>query len=322
MHFADALTKRAQYTSPLSVGIDPVMSCFPEGIPQTIDGARTFCRGIIDAVAGIAACVKLQLACYELFRGEGMHLFWEIAAYAKERGLIVIADGKRNDIASTAELYAEAYLGKGSPIDALTVNPYLGADSIQPFIERCVQHNKGIFVLVKTSNPGSVDLQDLPVGDVPLHEHLAELVQSWGMSHRGEKSHLSCIGAVVGATYPEELRSLRSLMPNVPFLIPGYGAQDGTLEGIRHGFLLGGTGAIVHATRSVVYTSHGEDWREKIALAAQHIADSFKIISPSTASPPLPAVVHPTMCSVLSHRSSEEPPPLPHHRAHRGEDGE
>src|SRR3989344_5901502 len=144
-----------------------------------------------------------------------MQLFWEIAAYAKERGLIVIADVKRNDIGSTAELYAEAYLGKGSPIDALTVNPYLGEDSIQPFIEHCVRNDNGIFVLVKTSNPGSGDLQDLPTGDVMLHEHLAELVQRWGMSHCGEQSPLSCIGAVVGATYPEELKYLRSLMPNI-----------------------------------------------------------------------------------------------------------
>lgn len=275
MHFGDALTQRIRNISPLSVGIDPVMECLPEEIPKTIDGARTFCRGIIDAVANIAACVKLQLACYELLRGEGMQLFWEIVAYAKEQGLIVIADGKRNDIGSTAELYADAYLGKGSPIDALTVNPYLGTDSIQPFIERCVQNDKGIFVLVKTSNPGSGDLQDLPVGDKTLHEHLAETVQRWGISHLGEKSHLSCIGAVVGATHPEELRSLRSLIPNVPFLIPGLGTQGGTMEDIRHGFLSDGTGAIVHATRSVIYASRGDDWREKAQMEAEQIARHF-----------------------------------------------
>lgn len=272
MHFGDALTERIRKTSPLSVGIDPQIDHLPEGLSKDVAGVREFARGIIDAVADIAACVKLQLACYELLRGEGMPLFWEIAAYAKERGLIVIADGKRNDIGSTAALYADAYLGKGSPIDALTVNPYLGADSIEPFIERCVQNEKGIFILVKTSNPGSSDLQDLPIGDETLHEHLAELVQSWGMSHCGEKSHLSCIGAVIGATYPEELRYLRSLTPSVPFLIPGFGTQGGTADDVRHGFLANGTGAVVHATRSVMYVSHGKDWQERAQESANRIA--------------------------------------------------
>lgn len=272
MHFADALTERIRKTSPLSVGIDPQIDHLPDGLSKDVAGVREFARGIIDAVADIAACVKLQLACYELLRSDGIRLFWELAAYAKERGLIVIADGKRNDIRSTAKLYAEAYLGKESPIDALTVNPYLGADSIQPFIEHCVQNDKGIFVLVKTSNPGSSDLQDLPVGGVKLHEHLAEIIQHLGMSHLREKSHLSFVGAVVGATYPEELRYLRSLMPNIPFLIPGFGAQGGTADDVRHGFLANGTGAVVHATRSVMYASHGKDWQERAQESANRIA--------------------------------------------------
>lgn len=275
MHFADALTTRIRRTSPLSVGIDPVMECLPEGIPKTIDGTRTFCRGILDAVADIAACAKLQLACYELLRGEGMQLFWEIAAYAKERGLIVIADGKRNDIGLTAKLYADAYLGKGSPIDALTVNPYLGADSIRPFIDHCVQNDKGIFVLVKTSNPSSGEIQDLPVGKAMLHEHIGQLVQQWGLQHLGPRSRLSCIGAVVGATYPEKLRYLRSLMPNVPLLIPGYGTQGGTMEDVQHGFLANGSGAIIHATRNITYPSGRGDWRERTRIEAEKIARYF-----------------------------------------------
>lgn len=279
MHFADSLALRIQRTSPLSIGIDPVIASLPEGIPRTIEGARTFCHGIIDAVADIAACVKLQLACYELLRGEGMQLCWELASYAKGKGLVVIADGKRNDIGSTAELYAETYLGRGSPVDALTVNPYLGADSVRPFIEHCVRNEKGMFVLVKTSNPGSSDLQDLPVGDATLHEHLAELVQSWGMPHCGEQSRLSCIGAVIGALYPEELRYLRSLMPSIPFLIPGFGAQGGTADDVRYGFFANGTGAVVHATRSVIYASHGKDWQEKIGLRARQIADALPKVS-------------------------------------------
>ncbi|MBI2117392.1 hypothetical protein HYT95_00685, partial [Candidatus Peregrinibacteria bacterium] len=130
-------------------------------------------------------------------------------------------------------------------------------------------------VLVKTSNPGSGDLQDLPIGDEVLHEHLAEIVQRWGISHLGEKSHLSCIGAVVGATYPEELKYLRSLMPNVPLLIPGFGAQGGTIEDVRHGFLPNGTGAIIHATRSVIYVSNEQDWQEKARTEAEKIARYF-----------------------------------------------
>lgn len=283
MHFADSLTARARKTSPLSVGVDPVMERLPEGIPKTIAGASIFCRGVIDAVADIAACVKLQLACYEALRGEGMQLFWEIASYAKERGLIVIADGKRGDIPDTAALYATAYLGKDSPIDALTVNPYLGEDSIRPFIELCARNDKGIFILVKTSNPGSGDLQDIPVGSALLHERLAALVQRWGSQHLGPLSKLSCIGAVVGATHPEELRSLRSLMPSIPFLIPGIGAQGGTAADVRHGFLPDGTGAIVHATRSVIYASGEEDWKERARWAAEKVVLKLRGISPLTA---------------------------------------
>lgn len=275
MHFADSLTARARKTSPLSVGIDPVMERLPEGIPKTIAGARAFCRGIIDAVAGTAACAKLQLACYEALRGEGMQLFWETAAYAKEQGLIVIADGKRGDIPDTAALYAAAYLGKDSPIDALTVNPYLGEESIQPFIEHCIHNDKGIFVLIKTSNPGSGDIQDLPVGNTLLHTHLAKHVQRWGNKYLGPLSKLSCIGAVVGATHPEELRSLRRLMPNISFLIPGFGAQGGTREDTLHGFLGCGSGATVHATRSIAYASKGTDWRESTRLAAEELAHYF-----------------------------------------------
>lgn len=275
MHFADSLTARARKTSPLSVGVDPVMERLPEGIPKTIAGASIFCRGVIDAVADRAACAKLQLACYEALREEGMRLFWETAAYAKEQGLIVIADGKRGDIPDTAALYAAAYLGKDSPIDALTVNPYLGEDSIRPFIECCARNDKGVFILVKTSNPSSRDLQDLPVGSAPLCEHLAALVQSWGVHHYGEQSRLSCIGAVVGATYPEELSTLRRLMPGIPFLIPGIGAQGGTAADVRNGFRPDGTGAIVHATRSVIYASAGKDWREKAREAAEKVARYF-----------------------------------------------
>ncbi|OGJ64112.1 orotidine 5'-phosphate decarboxylase [Candidatus Peribacteria bacterium RIFCSPHIGHO2_02_FULL_53_20] len=274
MHFADALTARTKATSPVCVGLDPVIDKLPEGIEKTPAGVATFCRGIIDATAEFACCIKPQLAYFEVLGWEGMKVFWEISAYAKQKNLLVIADGKRNDIGSTCEAYAEAYLGKDKPIDALTVSPYLGSDGIIPFIEQAVANNKGIFVLVKTSNTSSGELQDLPVGDEVVHEHLAQLVEGWGAQHLG-KTNLSCVGAVVGATYPEEMKYLRTLMPHIPFLIPGYGAQGGTAEEVKHGFIPDGTGAIVNASRSIIYASKGKDWQEAAKMATAKMAEEL-----------------------------------------------
>ena len=274
MHFADALTARTKATSPVCVGLDPVIDKLPEGIEKTPAGVATLCRGIIDATAEFACCIKPQLAYFEVLGWEGMKVFWEISAYAKQKNLLVIADGKRNDIGSTCEAYAEAYLGKDKPIDALTVSPYLGSDGIIPFIEQAVANNKGIFVLVKTSNTSSGELQDLPVGDEVVHEHLAQLVEGWGAQHLG-KTNLSCVGAVVGATYPEEMKYLRTLMPHIPFLIPGYGAQGGTAEEVKHGFIPDGTGAIVNASRSIIYASKGKDWQEAAKMATAKMAEEL-----------------------------------------------
>jgi orotidine-5'-phosphate decarboxylase len=270
MNFADNLTERTQNTSPVCVGLDPNPDKLPEGISQDAEGVRTFCRGIIDAVKDIAVCVKPQMAYFELLGWEGMKVFWETCAYAKDQGLLVIADGKRNDIGSTCEAYADAYLNELSPIDALTVSPYLGSDGIKPFIERCTKNNKGIFVLTKTSNPSSGELQDLPIGDEVVHEHMAQLVESWGMHHIGS-SGLSCIGAVVGATYPEELKYLRTLMPHIPLLIPGYGAQGGEARDIKYGFV-GNKGAVVNSSRGIIFASKGSDWKEAAGKAAADMA--------------------------------------------------
>ena len=235
-----------------------------------------FCKGITDSVKGIASCVKPQLAFYELLGWEGMKVFWEVCAYAKEQGFIVIVDGKRNDIGSTCEAYADAYLNELSPIDALTVSPYLGSDGIQPFIERCSANDKGIYILVKTSNPSAGELQDLTVGDEMVHEHLAQLVQNWAMPELGPETNLSCVGAVVGATYPEEMKYLRSLMPNCPFLIPGYGAQGGSAKDAKNGFLSDGIGAVVNASRSIINASQGSDWQDTARTAAQQMSDDIQ----------------------------------------------
>ena len=276
MHFADALTARIRHTSPVCVGLDPALSKFPEGISRDAAGAKVFLEGIIDVIAGTAAAVKPQLAYFEVLGWEGMKLFWELCAYAKKKDLLVIADGKRNDIGATCEAYAEAYLHAGSPIDALTVSPYLGSDGVMPFIDLAAKNDKGLFVLVKTSNESSGELQDLPVGDETVHEHMAQLVESWGMHHIGPQTNLSLVGAVVGATYPEETKYLRTLMPHIPFLVPGYGAQGGTVDDCKHAFLADGTGAIVNASRSIIFASNKTDWKEAAAKAAEKMAGELK----------------------------------------------
>ena len=274
-HFADRLTHACQSRSPICVGIDPVIDKLPAGIPKTLDGMRDFCLGIVDAVQDIAAAVKPNLAFFERYGWEGMRVCEEVATAATKRGLLVIADGKRGDIGSTCEAYAEAYLGASTPFDALTVHPYHGADGIEPFAALAEKNGKGIFILVKTSNESAGDIQDLPVGDESLAEHLAQLVESWAM-HRLGRSNISCIGAVVGATYPEDMKYLRTLMPHVPFLIPGYGAQGGTADDVRWGFLPDGTGAIVTASRSILYASTGTDWATAAAQAASDMATTLR----------------------------------------------
>ncbi len=276
MHFADALTERIKKTSPVCVGLDPQLNKLPEGISRDPEGVMQFCKGIIDAVKDTASCVKPQLAYFEVLHWEGFKIFWKVCAYAKDQGLMVIADGKRNDIGSTCEAYADAYLFEGSPVDALTVSPYLGSDGVQPFMERCTKNDKGIYILVKTSNASSGELQDLPVGDEVVHEHLAQLVESWGAQHIGPTTNLSFVGAVVGATYPEEMKYLRTLMPHIPFLIPGYGTQGGTAKDVAHGFQKDGTGAIVNASRSIIYASDKNDWEEAAKKAAMAMRDELK----------------------------------------------
>jgi orotidine-5'-phosphate decarboxylase len=276
MHFADTLTQRVKKTSPVCVGLDPDLSLLPDGISKDHAGVLQFNKGIIDSVKDIASCVKPQLAFYEVLGWEGIKVFWETCSYAKENGLLVIADGKRGDVESTAQAYARAYLYNGSPVDALTVHPYLGSDTLKPFLEHCHVNEKGIFILVKTSNPGSGEIQDLAIGDETVHEYLAQIIEGIGADHLAPESHLSCVGAVVGALYPEELKYLRTLMPHCPFLIPGYGAQGGREDDVRHGFIPDGTGAIVNSSRGIIYAGNGPDWKETVQKAAHDMACGLK----------------------------------------------
>ncbi len=276
MHYADRLQQRIDETSPVCVGLDPVISKLPDGVSKDLAGAKEFCLGIIDAVKNTASCIKPQMAYFEVLGWEGMKLLYEVCEEAKKHDLIVILDGKRNDIGSTCEAYAEAYLGKGKPFDALTISPYLGSDGVVPFIELGMKNNRGLYVLVKTSNDSSGEIQDLPVGDESVHEHLAQLVEGWAAQKLGVESNLSCVGAVVGATYPEETKYLRTLMPHCPFLIPGYGAQGGTAADAALGFLHDGSGAVVNASRSILYASAEKDWKEAAQKATKAMAADLK----------------------------------------------
>jgi len=210
---------------------------------------------VIDAIADLVPAVKPQLAFFEQYGVAGMQAFENTVLKAKQRGLLVIADGKRNDISSTAEAYANAYLGAdGFDCDALTVTPYLGRDSLAPFVEACEKHGKGLFVVLKTSNPGSKDFEDQPLEATgrPLYEKIAGVLNELGDGLVGDSGY-SSIGAVIGATFPEEGSRLRSIMPKALILVPGYGAQGGSAKAAAECFHEDGLGAIVNSSRGITY---------------------------------------------------------------------
>ncbi len=257
--------------SVLCVGLDPHFELIPEFLRTKHDpdeAIEIFLTEIIDAIAPHAAIVKPNTAFFEVWGTEGWLVLERISAHAKEKGLIVIADAKRGDIGSTAAAYAEAFLGEEKPYDALTISPYLGQDGILPFVEVAAQTGKGLFVLVRTSNPSATEFQDLPVGDSLLHEEVARSVARIGESTIGA-SGFSAVGAVVGATEPEEIHLLRSEMPTQLFLIPGYGAQGGSAEDVASGFYESGQGAIVNSSRGILFAGDGKDYAERAASAAE-----------------------------------------------------
>ena len=273
------ISKVKETNNPTVMGLDPRYDMIPESIrakySQDIEGAcrsiLEFNKGLIDSVYDIVPAVKPQIAFYEMFGIEGIKVFNETCKYAKQKGMIVIADVKRGDIGSTAAGYSNAYLGK-TPIeqekvsiydvDFVTVNPYLGIDGVKPFIDDCKEYGKGIFILVKTSNKSSGELQDLKLENgTTIYEKVAELVSSWGKDLVGEYGY-SSVGAVVGATYPIQIKELREIMPKTYFLIPGYGAQGGKAEDIALGFK-DGIGGIVNASRSLMAAYKSDRWKDK-----------------------------------------------------------
>jgi orotidine-5'-phosphate decarboxylase len=284
-HFADRLTAAVRAKgNPVLVGLDPRLESLPRGlvVGEGYEAAAasfvSFCRGVIDVVAPLVPAVKPQAAFFEQLGPPGMQALKEVIDYAAARGLLVVLDGKRNDIGSTAQGYAEAYLGPraGSAwgCDALTVSPYLGDDSLTPFVDVATARGAGIFVLVKTSNPGGKRFQDIVADGRPLYRHVADYVESLATRSAGASGY-GLVGAVVGATYPEQLAELRQAMPHTWLLIPGFGAQGGTAKDCAAAFDPRGLGAIINNSRGLIfaharkeYAHLGETrWQEAVEAA-------------------------------------------------------
>jgi orotidine-5'-phosphate decarboxylase len=276
--------------SQLIVGLDPRLDLLPVELRGDAHVARSaaagaisrFCCGIVDAVAPHAVGVKPQLAFFEALGADGLRAFEEVCGYARSAGLIVLADAKRGDIGSTARAYAAAYLEGERPVaDAITVNPYLGRDSVEPFIGACRRHGAGIFCLVKTSNEGGGDVQDVRLSDGGvLWQHVARLVAEWGEDLVGEHG-LSSVGAVVGATHPRAVGEARRLLPRSILLLPGVGAQGASPGDVARAFTSGPASALVAASRSVTYgfRDTDEDWRTSAAREAARLKSEIWSVS-------------------------------------------
>ena len=265
------IAKIQKTQAPIVVGLDPMLNYIPEHIQkkayaefgETLEGAAEaiwqFNKEIVDKTYDLIPAVKPQIAMYEQFGIEGLKAYQKTVDYCRSRDLVVIGDIKRGDIGSTSAAYAVGHLGKvqvgskcytGFNEDFATVNPYLGSDGVKPFIEVCKEENKGLFILVKTSNPSSGEFQDRLIDGRPLYELVGEKVAEWGEEHMGED--YSYIGAVVGATYPEMGKVLRKIMPKTFILVPGYGAQGGKGKDLVHFFNEDGLGAIVNSSRGII----------------------------------------------------------------------
>lgn len=279
----DKLIKRIdELNNPTVVGLDPRLDFIPKQIKDKyyatfgknpVAAAKAiyeFNIKIIDKIHDIVPAVKPQIAMYEQFGAEGIKTYVNTIRYARDKGLIVIGDIKRSDIASTAKAYSQGHIGEVAiedtkhtiyKADFITLNPYLGIDSIEPYLEDCAEFDKGLFVLVKTSNPNSGQIQDLDVDGEKLYEKVGKLVEDWGSQYRGEYGY-SDVGAVVGATHPEQGKRLREILPHTFFLVPGYGAQGATAKDLRGCFDKEGRGAIVNSSRGIIAAYTKEKYKE------------------------------------------------------------
>jgi len=260
MNFSETLEAAVKNKNSIfMIGLDPDPAKFPEGVSKDAKGALEFCVEILKATHDLVCGVKIQMAYFEQFGAEGIKAVEHLLKLSKELKLITLVDGKRNDIGPTAEAYAKAYFGKGSPLecDAVTLNPLLGTDSILPFLRYCEDDGKGIFVLVRTSNPSAEEFQG---GESEISLRIAEMVESWNVTTQSEKNMFSAVGAVIGATIePEFLKFFREEMPHAWFLCPGVGAQGGSMEAVK-AVQEDGLGVIVPVSRSVLYASKGKDY--------------------------------------------------------------
>lgn len=290
------LVKKIKETNaPVVVGLDPMLSYIPKHITdkayaefgETLEGVSEalwqYNKGIIDATYDLIPAVKPQIAMYEQFGIPGLVAFDKTVKYAKEKDLVVIGDVKRGDIGSTSAAYATGHLGKvqiGSKSystfneDFATVNPYLGTDGIKPFVDVCKEENKGIFILVKTSNPSSGEFQDRLIDGRPLYEIVGEKVAEWGSECMGDS--YSYVGAVVGATYPEQGKILRKIMPKSFILVPGYGAQGGQGKDLVHFFNEDGLGAIINSSRGIIAAYKQDKYKEQ-GITPENFADASRM---------------------------------------------
>jgi orotidine-5'-phosphate decarboxylase len=291
--------------NPVVAGIDPRTDCLPFGFLERFPGSLSgradaclaFARDVIDVLFPLVPAVKFQAAFYEALGPSGMVALADSLAYARSKGLVVILDGKRNDIGSTAEAYAEAYLGNTAfpghserawQADALTINPYLGGDGVDPFLRLAARNDRGLFLLVRTSNPSARDFQDLVADGKPIYRHVADRVAEWGRPYRDESGY-SLLGAVVGATYPEQLSELREALPGVIFLVPGYGTQGGTAKEVAGAFDANGLGAVVNNSRGLTFAyqrkdltvKFGTNWQGAIEAAAREMIDALASETPA-----------------------------------------
>ncbi len=273
MAFDRLIENIVKMQNPTVAGLDPKLDYVPESIKErcfaeygkTLEGAAAalleFNKALIDALYDIVPAVKPQAAYYEMYGWQGVKALSDTVAYARSKGMFVITDGKRNDIGTTMEAYAAAHLGTTDVggesfdafgADALTVNGYLGTDGIKPLTAICSEKDKGIFVLVKTSNPSSGEIQDMKLDtDESVYEHMGRMCESWGQSLGGKYGY-SGVGAVVGATYPEQLKEMREKCPHTFFLVPGYGAQGGGAEDVKFAFDKNGLGAVINSSRGIM----------------------------------------------------------------------
>lgn len=301
--FSDRLTAGVRRCgNPVLVGLDPRVESLPEPVAPQTDGANlvvkaeavgTFCRGVVDVVAPLVSAVKPQAAFFEQLGPPGMAVLADVIRYAQERGLLVILDAKRNDIGSTAAAYADGILGSQGQsawgADAMTVSPYLGEDSLEPFVRVATERGAGVFVLVKTSNPGGGMFQDLVADGRPVYRHVARQVEKLAEHTAGESGY-GAVGAVAGATYPEQLQELRAELPHAWFLVPGFGAQGGTARDVAGAFDAEGLGAIVNSSRGIIFAHQRKEyaatfgasrWQEAVEAATREMIDDLRAHTPA-----------------------------------------